>query len=654
MDKVTTGEKSYPTEGTSVPSKTKGVSMRIISKSSVFFIFAMALASVQFSGTEASAFSSYFTTNCSGCHASPVTATCNGCHHHGPVSLNGTTNKTSYAPGESVSVTISGGSQSGWVRAILYDQNNTRVAVSSGNQSGVGSSTTFPAVLSAPAPAAPGTYTWKAAWYGNSYDTGNATASAHGEVSVSTNSFTVVAPVDATAPVVSAFTLPATATSLTVAVSSFTATDNVGVTGYFITTSSTAPLASAAGWAATAPTTVTAVSGSNTFYAWAKDAAGNVSLAKSATVTVTLPDTTVPVVSAFTLPATATSLTVAVSSFTATDNVGVTGYLITTSSTAPLASAAGWTATAPTTVTAVAGSNTFYAWAKDAAGNVSLAKSASVTVTLHKIISRDFDGDGKTDLAVWDPSTFNWFILNSATNKQSVVYFGTTGDITVSGDYDGDGKIDVAVWRPSNGAWYIQNSATGNQSVVVYGTAGDIPVPGDYDGDGKTDIAVFRPSNGNWYILNSTGTQRVVNYGANSDVPVPGDYDGDGKTDIAVWRPSNGNWFIMNSATNTQSVIKYGTTGDIPVPGDYDGDSKTDIAVWRNGTWLIRNSATGSQSIVSFGTTGDRVVQGDYDGIGRTETAVWRPAEGNWYILNSVTGSQRVIQLGIPTDQPIK
>ncbi|MBT0895795.1 hypothetical protein KI811_18505, partial [Geobacter hydrogenophilus] len=66
-------------------------------------------------------------------------------------------------------------------------------------------------------------------------------------------------------------------------------------------------------------------------YAWAKDAAGNVSLAKSASVTVTLPDTTVPVVSAFTLPATATSLTVAVSSFTATDNVGVTGYLITTS-----------------------------------------------------------------------------------------------------------------------------------------------------------------------------------------------------------------------------------------------------------------------------------------------------------------------------------
>ena len=95
-------------------------------------------------------------------------------------------------------------------------------------------------------------------------------------------------------------------------------------------------------------------------------------------MTITLPDTTAPTVGAFTLPATATSLTVPVSSFTATDNVGVTGYLITTSATAPLASAAGWSATAPTSVTApAAGSRTFYAWAKDAAGNVSASRSAA-------------------------------------------------------------------------------------------------------------------------------------------------------------------------------------------------------------------------------------------------------------------------------------
>src|SRR6185295_1544967 len=99
--------------------------------------------------------------------------------------------------------------------------------------------------------------------------------------------------------------------------------------------------ASDAGWSAAAPASVTAVAGSNTFFAFAKDAAGNVSAAKSAVVVVTLPDTSAPVVGSFTLPASATSLTVPVSALSATDNVGVTGYLISTSSSIPAASAAG-------------------------------------------------------------------------------------------------------------------------------------------------------------------------------------------------------------------------------------------------------------------------------------------------------------------------
>jgi hypothetical protein len=455
--------------------------MQIINKTSLFFIFAMALATFQFGNTEASAQSTYYTSQgCSGCHT--TVSTCNGCHAHGThasstktgINEVGTTNKTSYAPGETVSVTITGGYRNGWVRAVLYDQNQVELARSTGNDSGLGSSTTLPATLSAPAPTAPGTYSWKVAWYGNKYDASGATFGTgwladptnpdHGQEIVSTNSFTVAAPADTTppvttvspaggtytsaqnvtltanepatiyyttngatptiaspvysgaipipatitlkffardtagnsgtpqtatytiadttAPVVSAFALPATATSLTVPVTTFTATDNVGVTGYLITTSATSPAASATGWTATAPASVTAVAGSNTFYAWVKDAAGNVSLSRSASVTVTLPDTTIPVVSAFALPATATNLTVAVTTFAATDNVGVTGYLISTSATAPAASATGWTATAPASVTAVAGSNTFYAWVKDAAGNVSLSRSASVTVTL--------------------------------------------------------------------------------------------------------------------------------------------------------------------------------------------------------------------------------------------------------------------------------
>jgi hypothetical protein len=268
----------------------------------------------------------------------------------------------------------------------------------------------------------------------------------------------------------------------------------------------------------------------------------------------------------------------------------------------------------------------------------------------------DYDGDGKTDIALFRPSEGNWYILKSSDSSQSVANYGTASDVPVVGDYDGDGKTDIAVFRPSEGNWYILNSGDSSQSVVNYGAASDVPVAGDYDGDGKTDIAVFRPSEGNWYILKSSdSSQSVVNYGTASDVPVAGDYDGDGKTDIAVFRPSEGNWYILNSGDSSQSVVNYGAASDVPVAGDYDGDGKTDIAVFRpsEGNWYILKSSDSSQSVVNYGTASDVPVAGDYDGDGKTDIAVFRPSEGNWYILNSGDSSQSAVNYGTTSDIPI-
>jgi hypothetical protein len=98
--------------------------------------------------------------------------------------------------------------------------------------------------------------------------------------------------------------------------------------------------------------------------------------------TVSTADVTAPVVTAFTVQATATSLTVPLASFTATDNIGVTGYLVNETATTPSLSSSKWSSTAPTTYQALTtGPKTLYAWSKDAAGNVSTPQINDVTIT---------------------------------------------------------------------------------------------------------------------------------------------------------------------------------------------------------------------------------------------------------------------------------
>ncbi len=177
----------------------------------LYLSLAVALLSFQFIAQEVRAESGFFNTYCAGCH-SGVTSTCAGCHAHGAhssssksdINLTGKTNKSTYNPGEAVSVTISGGYRSGWVRAILYDQNMVELARSTGPKA-MGGGAGLPVTLSAAAPSVPGTYSWKVAWYGNQYDlsqvggktvfgagwTPDPNNANHGQEVVSTNAFTV-------------------------------------------------------------------------------------------------------------------------------------------------------------------------------------------------------------------------------------------------------------------------------------------------------------------------------------------------------------------------------------------------------------------------------------------------------------------------------
>jgi hypothetical protein len=148
-------------------------------------------------------------------------------------------------------------------------------------------------------------------------------------------------------------------------------------------------------------------------------------------------------------------------------------------------------------------------------------------------IRGDYDGDGKADLAVVrrDNSTpradMTFYIKRSSDGNWIVERFGyQQADFATPGDYDGDGKTDIAVWRGrseyGNGVWHWHRSSDGKYDQIKWGLTSppDYPVQGDYDGDGKTDVAVYRsgrPPQSFFFINGSKNGFMAMPWGSTDD-----------------------------------------------------------------------------------------------------------------------------------------
>ncbi|MEO8761286.1 MAG: FG-GAP-like repeat-containing protein, partial [Bacteroidia bacterium] len=115
------------------------------------------------------------------------------------------------------------------------------------------------------------------------------------------------------------------------------------------------------------------------------------------------------------------------------------------------------------------------------------------------ITSADFNGDGKIDLATANNGTGSASILLASTGtgqfSTGTAYpVGGTGTYgIVSADFDGDGKMDLAVCNYSSNNIFVLtgNGIGGLNTAVIYNVA-STPVKiacVDFDGDGKPDLA---------------------------------------------------------------------------------------------------------------------------------------------------------------------
>jgi len=197
--------------------------------------------------------------------------------------------------------------------------------------------------------------------------------------------------------------------------------------------------------------------------------------------------------------------------------------------------------------------------------------SISWGITDMVAVPADYDGDGATDIGTFDPNNGTWHLLFSKGGFNAAkallrdhtsgasFSWGQKGDVLVPADYNGDGKTEIAVWRQTqrteddSAEWRVRYLADADgkkrkNRTFFFGKTGDIPIPADYNGDGISEPAVFRPSEGNWYVRFSKDNIEKVSWFVPGAYPLTGDFDGDGSADFAFFDPGTGyRWQVLAS-----------------------------------------------------------------------------------------------------------
>lgn len=212
----------------------------------------------------------------------------------------------------------------------------------------------------------------------------------------------------------------------------------------------------------------------------------------------------------------------------------------------------------------------------------------------------DFDGDGRPDLVLHNPSTgaLEFWLMNGI-SRTSIVAGLTTPPpwrLATAADMNDDGKSDLIWENTSTGArvvWYMNGTArTGTANLLTTPVAWTIVGAGDFNGDGKADLVWENKSTGAravWYMNGATrtGAANLLTTPLAWHIAAVADLNNDGSSDIIFENTTNGThavWY-MNGVTrvSTAAVLATPLAWKIGGAADFNGDGRTDL-VFENTT----------------------------------------------------------------------
>jgi len=265
-----------------------------------------------------------------------------------------------------------------------------------------------------------------------------------------------------------------------------------------------------------------------------------------------------------------------------------------------------------------------------------------------KIVSGDFNGDGKGDVACaghrgWRtiPTAFgdgdgNYRVTNHAVGSFPQ-WAASSGAQMVAGDFNGDGKTDLALMGPRGWATSPVAFSTGNGHYRVTNkrvahiaswatTHGAKFLAADFNGDGKCDIALaggrgwgtlpvaFSNGHGSFSTRNKRISHMASWCASNGAKIVAGDFNGDKKADVAcagvrgwatiptAFGKGDGSFTVTNR--RVAHFPKWAASSGIQmVSGDFNGDGKDDLALdgpkgWRT-TPIAYSTSGGNYKVVN-------------------------------------------------------